>query len=232
MRRRAQRASAGRRGAAVAAARERSKHLGRRARQPSRVWPDAPRSTRLPRRLRPRRSACAASGSGRAAVESTRRVRKQSASKVFRATKLPLVRSDATHARARGAPPSHPSPPSRLFHALAACTPSEGLPRLGSSTPHAVRRRAARRACMGSVASRGSASANPRAVPALLERHAELLSRFAGEEAVPVGDPFWCAAVRTLCASAPAHAARRPGLSSWRSPTCSHGSDRRTWSST
>ena len=44
---------------------------------------------------------------------------------------------------------------------------------------------------MGMASSRGSGSSNPRAVPALLERHAELLQRFAGEEAVAVGDPFW-----------------------------------------
>ena len=60
---------------------------------------------------------------------------------------------------------------------------------------------------MGMAASRGSASANPRAVPALLERHAELLSRFAGEEAVAVGDPFWCAS-RALCCTCAASLTR------------------------
>lgn len=45
---------------------------------------------------------------------------------------------------------------------------------------------------LGASSRSGSGSSNPSAVPALLERHAALLSRFAGEEAVAVGDPFWC----------------------------------------
>jgi hypothetical protein len=65
---------------------------------------------------------------------------------------------------------------------------------------------------MGMAASRGSASANPRAVPALLERHAELLSRFAGEEAVAVGDPFWCAAAPPVPSRRLTPPARRPAF--------------------
>ena len=60
---------------------------------------------------------------------------------------------------------------------------------------------------MGMSSSRsGSGSGNPRAVPALLERHAELLGRFAGEEAVAVGDPFWCAPPFSVASLAASHA--------------------------
>jgi hypothetical protein len=62
-------------------------------------------------------------------------------------------------------------------------------------------------AVMGLAASRGS---NPRAVPALLERHAHALQRFVGTEPVAVGDAFWCATPPSAAAWRVLRPARMP----------------------
>ena len=114
-----------------------------------------------------------AQGRGREQTERAADVARGSHARVTRA---PLPRLCA-------APPVTATPPRRR------------LAHTSTAAQHTVHRQAAGLGwSMGMASSRsGSGGSNPRAVPALLERHAELLARFTGEEAVAVGDPFWCA---------------------------------------